>query len=150
MDLGLSWLVSERGGGYEGDGEADTPLKNEIEISNALSLLISERFKVVPHNFPGRSVVSGPSINGSDCKFGPNDNTGRFTAVDNHRSKVETVFSAEKRTVGSHVPARVSSPQHEELTLRAFSYNSSRLEILSILFIEDFCKAPGAAEPIHQ
>lgn len=34
---------------------------------------------------------------------------------DSHRPKVETVFSVEKRRMGSTVLARVSSQQHEEL-----------------------------------
>jgi hypothetical protein len=57
------------------------------------------------------------------------------------RAKVETVFSVEKRKMGSHVLARVSSQQHKELIFRAFSYNSGRMESLFLLFIEDFYKA---------
>jgi len=60
----------------------------------------------------------------------------------NQRPKVETVFSVEKRTMGSHVLARVTAQQHKELIFRAFSYNSRRLETLFLLFIEDFYKAP--------
>ena len=61
----------------------------------------------------------------------------------NQRPKVETVFSVEKRTMGSHVLARVTAQQHKELIFRAFSYNSRRLETLFLLFIEDFYKARG-------
>jgi hypothetical protein len=57
------------------------------------------------------------------------------------RAKVETVFSVEKRRMGSAVLARVTSQQHKELILRAFSYNSGRMEALFSLFIEDFYKA---------
>lgn len=57
------------------------------------------------------------------------------------RAKVETVFSVEKRKMGSHVLARVPSQQHKELIFRAFSYNSGRMESLFLLFIEDFYKA---------
>jgi hypothetical protein len=57
------------------------------------------------------------------------------------RAKVETVFSVEKRKMGSHVLARVPSQQHKELIFRAFSYNSGRMETLFLLFIEDFYKA---------
>jgi hypothetical protein len=60
---------------------------------------------------------------------------------DNHRPKVETVFSVEKRKMGSHVPARNANQQHKELIFRAFSYNARRLETLFLLFIEDFYKA---------
>ena len=60
---------------------------------------------------------------------------------DGHRPKVETVFSVEKRTMGSHVLARVPSQQHKELVFRAFSYNSVRMETLFLFFIEDFYKA---------
>ncbi|MBU1914242.1 MAG: transposase, partial [Candidatus Thermoplasmatota archaeon] len=62
---------------------------------------------------------------------------------DGHRPKVETVFSVEKRKMGSHVLARVPSQQHKELVFRAFSYNSGRMETLFLLFIEDFYKAHG-------
>jgi hypothetical protein len=55
---------------------------------------------------------------------------------------VETVFSVEKRTMGSHVLARVAAQQHKKLIFRAFSYNSRRLETLFLLFIEDFYRAP--------
>ena len=54
------------------------------------------------------------------------------------RVKVETVFSVEKRRMGSHVLARNTSQQHKELIFRAFSYNSRRLETFFLLFIEDF------------
>jgi transposase len=57
------------------------------------------------------------------------------------RAKVETVFSVEKRKMGSHVLARNPSQQHKELIFRAFSYNSGRMEALFLLFIEDFYKA---------
>ena len=60
---------------------------------------------------------------------------------DSHRPKVETVFSVEKRKMGSHVLARVPSQQHKELIFRAFSYNSGRMESLFLLFIEVFYKA---------
>jgi len=60
------------------------------------------------------------------------------------RAKVETVFSVEKRRMGSHVLARASSQQHKELIFRAFSYNSGRMESLFLLFIEDFYRARGA------
>jgi hypothetical protein len=60
---------------------------------------------------------------------------------DSHRPKVETVFSVEKRKMGSTVLARHSSQQHKELILRAFSYNSVRMESLFLLFIEDFYRA---------
>ena len=62
---------------------------------------------------------------------------------DSHRPKVETVFSVEKRKMGSHVLARVPSQQHKELIFRAFSYNTGRLETLFLLFIEDFYRAAG-------
>jgi transposase len=57
------------------------------------------------------------------------------------RAKVETVFSVEKRRMGSTVLARVSSQQHKELIFRAISYNSWRLEALFLLIIEGFYKA---------
>jgi transposase len=57
------------------------------------------------------------------------------------RAKVETVFSVEKRRMGSAVLARVTSQQHKELILRAFSYNSGRMEALFLLLIEDFYRA---------
>ena len=57
------------------------------------------------------------------------------------RAKVETVFSVEKRKMGSHVLARVPSQQHKELIFRAFSYNSGRMESLFLHFIEGFYKA---------
>jgi len=57
------------------------------------------------------------------------------------RAKVETVFSVEKRKMGSTVLARVPSQQHKELIFRAFSYNSGRLESLFLFFIEGFYKA---------
>jgi hypothetical protein len=60
---------------------------------------------------------------------------------DNHRPKVETVFSVEKQKMGSIVLARNMSQQHKELIFRAFSYNSARMETLFLLFIEDFYKA---------
>ncbi len=60
---------------------------------------------------------------------------------DGHRPKVETVFSVEKRKMGSTVLARVPSQQHKELIFRAFSYNSGRMETLFLLFIENFYKA---------
>jgi len=60
---------------------------------------------------------------------------------DNHRPKVETVNSVEKRTIGSHVLARDTSQQHKEFIFRAFSYNSGRMESLFLLFIEDFYRA---------
>ena len=59
------------------------------------------------------------------------------------RSKIETVFSVEKRKMGSHVLARNPSQQHKELIFRALSYNSGRMESLFLLFIEDFYKARG-------
>jgi hypothetical protein len=60
---------------------------------------------------------------------------------DGHRPKVETVFSVEKRKMGSHVLARNPSQQHKELVFRAFSYNSGRIESLFLFFIEVFYKA---------
>ncbi len=60
---------------------------------------------------------------------------------DGHRPKVETMNSVEKRTMGSHVLARVPSQQHKELIFRAFSYNSRRMESLFLLFTEDFYRA---------
>ena len=63
------------------------------------------------------------------------------------RAKVETVFSVEKRKMGSHVLARVPSRQHKELIFRAFSYNSGRMESLFLLFIEDFYKAGPRKRP---
>jgi len=57
------------------------------------------------------------------------------------RSKVETVFSVEKRTMGSHLLARGICQQHKELIFRAFSYNSRRMEFLFLLFIEGFYRA---------
>jgi transposase len=57
------------------------------------------------------------------------------------RAKVETIFSVEKRKMGSIVLARVSSQQHKELIFRAFSYNSGRLETLFLPIIEGFYKA---------
>ncbi|HEX9906890.1 MAG TPA: transposase, partial [Thermoplasmata archaeon] len=57
------------------------------------------------------------------------------------RSKVETVFSVEKRKMGSHVLARDTSQQHKELIFRAFSYNSVRMETPFLLSIEVFYKA---------
>jgi hypothetical protein len=65
---------------------------------------------------------------------------------DGHRPKVETVFSVEKRKMGSHVLARVPSQQHRALIFRAFSYNSVRMETLFLLFIEDFYKAESAKD----
>jgi hypothetical protein len=62
---------------------------------------------------------------------------------DGHRPKVETVFSVEKRKMGSTVLARNANQQHKELIFRAFSYNSVRMEALFLLFIEDFYKAPA-------
>lgn len=59
---------------------------------------------------------------------------------DSHRPKVETVFSVERRKMGSHVLARNASQQHKELIFQAFSYNSGRIESLFLLFIEDFYK----------
>jgi hypothetical protein len=61
------------------------------------------------------------------------------------RAKVETVFSVEKRKIGSIVLARVSSQQHKELIFRAISYNSWRLEALFLLIIEGFYKAMRCA-----
>ena len=61
---------------------------------------------------------------------------------DGHRPKVETVFSVEKRKMGSIVLARVPSQQHKELVFRAFSYNSARMESLFLLLIEVLYKAP--------
>ena len=63
------------------------------------------------------------------------------------RAKVETVFSVEKRTMGSHVLARVPSQQHKELIFRAFSYNSGRMESLFLHFIEDFYRASSRKRP---
>jgi hypothetical protein len=60
---------------------------------------------------------------------------------DGHRPNVETVFSVEKRKMGSIVLARVSSQQHKELIFRAISYNSGRLKTLFLLFTEDFYTA---------
>jgi len=60
---------------------------------------------------------------------------------DRHRPKVETVFSVEKRKMGSHVLARDTSQQHKELIFRAFSYNSVRMETPFLLSIEVFYKA---------
>jgi len=57
------------------------------------------------------------------------------------RVKVETVHSVEKRLMGSHVLARETCQQHKELIMRAFSYNSRRLETLLLLFIEVFYRA---------
>gem|GEM_PF-332394 len=57
------------------------------------------------------------------------------------RAKAETVFSVEKRIMGSYVQSRGVSQQHKELLLRALSYNSNRLELLFLVFIEDFYKA---------
>jgi hypothetical protein len=57
------------------------------------------------------------------------------------RVKIETVHSVEKRLMGSHVLARQTAQQHKELILRAFSYNSRRLESLLLLIIEIFYKA---------
>jgi hypothetical protein len=63
------------------------------------------------------------------------------------RAKVETVFSVEKRKMGSHVLARNSSQQHKELIFRAFSYNSGRMESLFLLLIEGFYKASPRKRP---
>ena len=60
---------------------------------------------------------------------------------DCHRPMMETVFSMEKRRVGSHVLARNTSQQHKELIFRAFSYNSVRMESIFLLAIEDFYRA---------
>ena len=59
----------------------------------------------------------------------------------NQRPKVETVFSVEKRTMGSHVLARIPSQQHKELVFRALAYNGRRVESLSLRFIEVFYRA---------
>ena len=60
------------------------------------------------------------------------------------RAKEETVFSVEKRKMGSHVLAWNASQQHKELIFRAFSYNSGRMESFFSLLIEDFYKARKA------
>ena len=60
---------------------------------------------------------------------------------DCHRTKVETVFSVEKRRMGSHVLARQTAQQHKELIFRAFSYNARRLETLFLLISEVFYRA---------
>jgi len=65
---------------------------------------------------------------------------------DNHRPKVETVFSVEKRKMGAIVLARNTSQQHKEFIFRAFSYNSGRLETLFLLFAEDFYAATWQKE----
>jgi len=58
------------------------------------------------------------------------------------RAKAETVFSVEKRIMGSYVQSRGVSQQHKELLFRALSYNSNRLESFFLLFIEGFYRAP--------
>lgn len=63
------------------------------------------------------------------------------SGYNSHRPKVETVFSVEKRRMGSIVLARNTSQQHKELIFRAFSYNSGRLESLLLHFTEDFYTA---------
>ena len=62
---------------------------------------------------------------------------------DCHRPKVETVFSVEKRRMGSVVLARDTSQQHKELVFRALAYNGMRVESLSLLVVEVFYTADG-------
>jgi hypothetical protein len=60
------------------------------------------------------------------------------TEAYHQRVKIETVHSVEKRRMGDSVLAIGTCQRHKELVLRAFAYNVGRLDVLFLLFTEDF------------